>query len=180
MMQVGVLSLSQLQLHDHYNFDSGGPILTVTRANSANVRLISAAIVMSAAGVGAATMMKRIVLDQDSPGAMTILHTATRAGGAGTIHTQARVMRAGVSIWDGVDNPTVAGPTIFTDAAIALDLLQNDCIEIWGHVAAGAATICAVEALEVCFDATITSIARWPVTVALAITGPGLDYTVVA
>jgi hypothetical protein len=177
--QVGILSLAQLQIHDHYNDNVGGPILTVTRADSANVRILSGPQRFSPAGVGAWAMMKRIQVLQDSPGACTINYTLTRAGGAGTIHAQARLCRGATLLLAGADNSTAAGPTVFTDAALAQDLLAGDLIEVWGYVSAGAATICVIEALEVCYDATITSIARWPVTVALALTGAGLGYTVI-
>ena len=122
--------------------------------------------------------MKQVYIGSDTLGVMAINYTVTRAGGAGTVHAQARMYRGATLLWSGVDNAEIAGPTVFTDAAAAQDLLVGDTVELWGYVSAGAATICVVEQLELLWDISITSIARWPVTVALAITGAGIEYVV--
>jgi len=179
MAQVGILSMAQLQLHDHYNYDSGGPILEMTRTPSANVRILSAAQRFSDAGVGDWARLKQIYIGSDTLGSMDINYTLTRAGGAGTVHAQARLYRGATLLVAGDDNPEAAGPTIFTDAAVAQDLLAGDTVELWGRVSAGGATTrCVVETLELLWDCSITSISRWPVTVALAVTGAAIDYTV--
>ena len=177
-MQVGILSLAQLQIHDHYNDNSGGPINLISRANSANVRIASGGS-MSAAGVGTWGLLARALIQENTPGVMTINYTLTRAGGAGTVHAQARIYRAGALIWSGIDNATAAGPTVYTDAAIALDLLSQDVIDIWGYVSAGATTICDVDTVEVCYDATLVQLSRRVLTVPLALTGAGILYSVV-
>ena len=178
MAQVGILSMAQLQLHDHYNYDSGGPILEMTRTPSANVRILSAAQRFSAAGVGDWARLKQIYIGSDTLGSMDIKYTLTRAGGAGTVHAQARLYRGATLLVAGDDNSTAGGPTEYTDAAVAQDLLAGDTVELWGYVSAGGGTICTVEALELLWDCSITSISRWPVTVALAVTGAGINYTV--
>jgi hypothetical protein len=181
-MQVGILSLSQLQLHDHYNLNSGGPINLISRTDSANARLNSGGS-MTVAGVGVWGLMARILIQEDSPGAggggMNINYTLTRAGGAGTVHAQARIYRAGALIWNGVDNSTAAGPTVYNDPTIVLNLLAQDVIDVWGYVSAGATTICDVSAVEVCYDATLVQLSRRVLTVPLALTGTGLLYEVI-
>ena len=160
MAQVGVLSLSQLQIHDHYDYNSGGPINLLTRTASATVKMLSAPAVMSAAGVGTWSMMKRILVGEDSPGTSDLLFTMTRAGGAGTVHGQIRIQRGATNLFTGVDNSTAAGPTIYTDAAAAVDLKAQDTIEVWGYVSVGATTICTVETLQVCYTGTFTKLTR--------------------
>lgn len=178
MAQVGVLSLSQLELHDHYDLNTGGPILEVTRAPSANIRILSAVQRVTVAGVGVWGRLKQVLIRQDTVGSMDLNYTLTRGGGAGTVHAQARIYRNGAAIWTGVDNATAAGPTIFTDAAIAQDLIYGDTLELWGYVSAGATTICVVEQLEYLWDSSITAVSRIDLTVALGITGAGILYTV--
>ena len=178
MSQVGILSMAQLQLHDHYNYDSGGPILEMTRTPSANVRILSAAQRFSDPGVGVWARMKQVYIGSDTLGSMDIKYTLTRAGGAGTVHAQARLYRGATLLVAGDDNSTAGGPTEYTDAAVAQDLLAGDTVELWGYVSAGGTTRCVVETLELLWDCSITSISRWPVTVALAVTGAGIDYTV--
>lgn len=178
MAQVGVLSLSQLQLHDHYDWNTGGPIVELTRTASANVRITSAAQRFSAAGVGTWARMKQVLIRQDTVGAMDINYTLTRAGGAGTVHARARIYRGATLLWSGVDNSTAAGPTIFTDAGVAQDLIYGDTLELWGYVSAGATTICVVETLEYLWDSTITEISRIALAGAIAVTGAGVLYTV--
>lgn len=178
MAQVGILSMAQLQLHDHYNYDSGGPILETTRAPSANVRVASPLIRSTPAGVGVWARLKQIYIGSDTLGSMDATYTLTRTGGAGTAHAQLRIYRNATLLFSGVDNSTAAGPTDFTDAAIAIDLQVGDTVELWGYVSAGAAAVCTVDGLDLFWDMSITSIARWPVTVALAVTGAGIDYVV--
>lgn len=178
MPQVGVLSLSQLELHDHYDLNTGGPILEVTRAASANVRIASPIQRVTPAGVGVWARLKQVLIRQDTVGVMDINYTLTRAGGAGTVHAQARIYRAGAAIWTGADSATAGGPTVYTDAGVAQDLIYGDTLELWGYVSAGATTICVVETLQYLWDCSITAITRIPVTVALAITGAGVLYTV--
>jgi hypothetical protein len=122
--------------------------------------------------------MKQVYIGSDTLGTMDINYTLTRAGGAGTVHAQARIYRNGTLLLAGADNSTAAGPTVYTDAGMAQDMLVGDTVELWGYVSAGAATICSVTDFELLWDMSITSIARWPVTVALAITGAGIDYVV--
>ena len=178
-MQVGIVSSAQLEIHDHYDYNQGGPILTLSRVDSANVRVTAAAQVFSAAGVGTWALMKRIVILQDTPGVMTLNYTMTRAGGAGTIHGQARIYHGGTLLWSGTDNSTGAGPTIYTDAAIAQDLQALDTVDVWGYVSAGATTRCVLETFELCWDCVLSSISRVPVTIPLAITGAGVQTQVV-
>ena len=95
MPQVGVLSLAMLQVHDHYDYETGGPINTVVRADSATARISNGAARVTPAGVGTWALMKRLPDREAAAGAMTVNYTLTRAGGAGTIHGQARIYRAG-------------------------------------------------------------------------------------
>ncbi len=177
-MQIGVVSAAQLELHDHYNVNSGGSILTRTRVDSANVRISNGADRFTPNGVGVWALLKQIVVLDDTPGAMTINYDLTRGGGAGTIHGQARIYRAGALLWSGVDNAEMNGPTTYTDAAIAQDLLALDTIEVWGYVSAGAATNCHISNMTCSWDMQLTSIARWPITIPLAMTGAGILYVV--
>jgi hypothetical protein len=182
MAQVGVLSLSQLQLHDHYNLNSGGPILTIARANSANIRITNAALVADT-GVGADTMLKRTVILQDTTGAMTIVYDGELTPGAGgnSCHIQAHIFRAGVAIWNGTNNVVAAaGLVAYTDANIVLNLLAGDCIEVWGHIVVGIAESVEVSNLTIRYDATITEISRYGLTVALAVSDEGILYENVA
>jgi hypothetical protein len=174
-MQVGVLSLSQLQFHDHYDYNSGGPINVVSRAISANVR-ISGSGAMTAAGVGVYACLNRILFLEASPGGMTINFTLTRAGGAGDVNGQWRIYSAtGVLLHSGIDRTTNAGPTIYSEN-IAHDFLENERLEFWGYVRVGATTVCDLSAEELCYDATITYLSRRLLTTALPITGVGLLY----
>lgn len=177
MSQVGVLSLSQLQAHDHYGANNGGPILVVSRTASATLKMQSGPQRFTPAGVGTWAMLKRIQVLEDSPGTADILFTMTRAGGAGTIHGQVRIYRGATNLFTGVDNSTAAGPTIYTDAAVAVDFLAGDLIEVWGYVSAGATTICVVEALQVCYTGVITQISRRVVSV--AVTGADVLYSAI-
>jgi hypothetical protein len=122
--------------------------------------------------------MKRILVLEDTTGTADLVFTLTRAGGAGTVHGQIRIQRGATNRFTGVDNSTAAGPTIYTDAAVAVDLLAGDTIEVWGYVSAGAATICTVETLQVCYTGLITGISRRAVS--LAVTGTDVLYTVVS
>lgn len=167
-----------LQIHDHYDLNAGGPILEVTRAPSANIRINNAAQVMTPAGVGVWALLKQVYIGTDSPGSMDVKYTLTRAGGAGTVHARIRIYRGTTLLVSGVDNLTAAGPTTYTDAGLAQDLLVGDTVELWGYVSAGAAAICTVEDMQCLWDASITSLARWPITVAVALTGAGILYTV--
>jgi hypothetical protein len=166
LAQVGVLSLSQLQLHDHYNLNSGGPVNTLSRVASATVKINHAAAVNTS--YAAWVMMKRVLILEDSPGTMDINYTLLNTLGAGSVNAQARIYRAGVLIWSGVDNAEVAGPTIFTDPAIAVDLLSGDCIEIWGYKTG--ATACRVTAMEICYSGYITALCRRTLNAALLLT----------
>lgn len=177
MSQVGILSLSQLQAHDHYGANAGGPILVVTRTASATLKMQSATQRSTPAGVGTWAMLKRILVLEDTPGTADILFTLTRAGGAGTIHGQIRMYRGSTILFTGVDNSTAAGPTTYTDAAVAVDLLAQDTIEVWGYVSAGGTTICVVEALQVRYDGIITQISRR--VVSLAVIGSDVLYSAV-
>jgi hypothetical protein len=99
------------------------------------------------------------------------------AAGGDSCHGQARIMRNNVSIWDGVDNAlAAAGPTVYTDANIVLNLLAGDCIEVWGHVAVGGGETCRISQLEICFDATITGVSRYDLSVPLALSVSGIVY----
>ena len=153
--------------------------MTLTRNDSANVRITAAAQVFSAAGVGTWAMMKRIVFLQDSPGTLTLNYTLTRAGGAGTVHAQARMYHGGTLLWSGTDNSTAAGPTIYTDATVAQDLQALDTVDVWGYVSAGATTRVTLETFELCWDCVLSSISRVPVTIPLAITGAGVQVQAV-
>lgn len=179
-MQIGIYSSAQLELHDHYDYNSGGPILTLSRIDSANIRVNAAAMVIGAAGVGTWSLFKRIVFLQDTPGVMTLTYTLTRAGGAGTVHAQARMYHGGTLLWSGTDNSTAAGPTDYTDATIAQDLQALDTVDVWGYVSAGATTRVALEALVLSWDCVCSSISRVPVTIPLAITGGGIQTQVVS
>ena len=178
-MQVGVLSLSQLQIHDHYNLNSGGPIITVARGNSANVRITNAPAVATPAGSTLNRMLKRTIILQDTAGAMTLSYDAEMIPGAGgnSCHARAHIYRAGAIIWTGTNNVlAAAGVTACTDANIVLNLLAGDCIEVWGHIVVGAGEVLEVSALTLRYDATITEISRFDLTVALAINDIGLIY----
>jgi len=180
MSQVGVLSMSQLQLHDHYDDSSGGIINVHSRVASATIKIQAPAIRDTAAGVGVFAMMKRILIRENSLGTMDINYTLARVGGAGTVHGQVQIWRAGAAIWTGVDNNTAAGPTVFTDAAIPQDLLAGDCIEIWGYVSAGAAAICRIFDMDVCYTGFITSLSRRVLNAALQLTAAAdILYTVI-
>lgn len=173
-MQAGIQSAYQLGLHDHSTDALGGPILTIERTNSANVRITNAPQVVSVSAVP--VKLKQTVIRQDTAGAMTINYTVTLGGPGGTAHGQVRVYRGATLLFAGVDNSTAGGPTVFTEGAIALDLLNLDSIEIWGYrVAPAAQTI--VEAMEICFDAAITEISQVPVNVGIALAGAGVNYT---
>lgn len=168
-----------LQAHDHYDWESGGPMATVERTDSANVRIIAAAARVTPAGVGVWSLMKMILIQEKSAGVMTLNYTLARAGGAGTVHGQARIYRAGVAIWIGADNAELNGPTVYTDAAIAQDLDIDDRIEVWGYVAAGATTVCHVEGLEICYDAEIVELARRELSAPIGLADAGILHTVV-
>jgi hypothetical protein len=170
--------MAQLQLHDHYNYDSGGPVLETTRAPSANVRVASPAIRSTPAGVGVWARLKQIYIGSDTLGSMDVTYMLERTGGAGTVHARLRIYRGTTLLFSGTNNSTAAGPTNYIDAAIAIDLQVGDTVELWGYVLVGAAAVCTVFDLDLFWDMSITSIARWPVTVALAITGAGIDYVV--
>lgn len=172
MAQVGVLSMSQLQLHDHYDINTGGIINATARVASATAKMVSPNVVTTGAGIGAWAVMKRIVLREDSTGTMNIVYTLTRTGGAGTVHAQARIYRGttGALLWSGVDNSTAAGPTVYTDAAVAIDLLYGDRVEVWGYVSAGALTTCTLEQQECQYDGYITLLSRRALNAALLLT----------
>ena len=177
MPQVGILSMAQLQLHDHYDWNSGGPILTVERTNSANVRITNAAIVNGTPGDLVDRMFKRTIVWQDTAGAMTLNYTAELdpAAGGDSCHVQAHIYRAGVAIWDGANNViAAAGANVYTDANIVLDLLEGDAIEVWGHVVVGGAETVIISQLEICYDATIHMISRRHLSVPLALSVAGL------
>ena len=178
MAQVGVLSLSQLQLHDHYDYNSGGPINVVARTISANIRIVGPGAV-TPAGVGVWACLNRILFLEASPGGMTVNFTLTRAGGAGTIHGQWRIYSAiGALLHSGTDRSTAGGPTIYSEN-IAHDMLENERLEFWGYVSIGATTVCDISVEELCYDATVTYLSRRLLTTALPITGVGVLYEVV-
>lgn len=156
MGQIGVLSLSQLQIHDHYNWNTGGPINTITRVDSATVKISHAAAANTSQT--AFTLMKRILILEDSPGVMNINLTLLNVAGAGTVHGQARIYRAGALVWSGVDNAEAGGPTICNDPAIAFDLLAGDLIDVWGYRTG--ATQCRVTAMEICYSGYLTALSR--------------------
>lgn len=177
--QVGVLSLSQLQLHDHYNENSGGVINRIGRVASATVKMTGGG--QRTTTAGAWVLLKRFIVLEDTPGTMDINVELTRAGAAGTVHCEARLYRGttGALLWTGVDNSEVAGPTVFTDAAVAIDLLAGDRIEIWGYKI-GAGTICSVDDLECCYTGYITHFSRRAVNAAILLTAASdILYTVV-
>lgn len=174
MAQIGILSMGMLQTHDHYNYDTGGPILEKTRVASANIRILSAANRSTAAG--AWVRVKQIYIGSDTLGAMDINYTLERTGGAGTAHAQARMYRGATLLWAGVDNSTAAGPTVYNDNAVQ-GLLIGDTIEMWSYKT-GAGALSNVSQMECLWDNSITAISRVPVTVAIAITGAGIDYVV--
>jgi hypothetical protein len=82
-------------------------------------------------------------------------------------------------LWSGVDNSTVAGPTVYTDAAVAIDLLAGDVIEVWGYVSVGAAAICRLFDMEICYTGYITALSRRILNTALQTTAASdILYTV--
>ena len=180
MAQVGVLSMSQLQLHDHYDDNSGGPINVHSRIASATIKIANPALRDTVAGVGVFAVMKRVLISENSLGTMDINYSLARVGGAGTVHGEARIYRGVTLLWSGVDNNTIAGPTVYTDAAVAIDLLVGDTIEVWGYVSAGAAAICRIFDMEVCYTGYITSLSRRVLNAALQLTvAADIQYTVI-
>ena len=164
--QVGVLSLSQLALHDHWDPNSGGPIVLVARLDSATVKINHAAVVVEAGTVQVA--VKRILILENSPGVCSINFTIFNTLGAGMAHGRVHIIRAGAVIWSGTQRNEAAGPNSFTDAAIALDLLAGDIIELraWRT----GATTCEVSDLLVCYDGYISTITRRALNTALLLT----------
>jgi hypothetical protein len=179
MPQVGILSSAQLQTHDHYDYTSGGPILTITRANSANVKITNAAVRTSTAGDLVDRMWKRTLIKQATAGAMRINYTAELdpAAGGDSCHVQAHIYRAGAAIWNGTNNVVAGGgAVIYTDNNIVLDLLAGDAVEIWGHIVVGGGEQILFSQLELCFDAGITLLSRHALTVPLALSVAGIQY----
>lgn len=178
MAQVGILSLSQLQLHDHSNANTGGAINTVARATGGPVKITSGA--MRSTLNAAMTLLKRVIIRENSPGSMDLNYDVTRTGSAGNVNAQARIYRAGAAIWNGVLNNEVAGPTTFSDPNIVLDLLAGDTIEIWGQrVTAGA--VCEVTDLEIAYTGTITRLSDKALFTPLVLTAAAdILYTVIS
>lgn len=179
MAQVGVLSLSQLALHDHYDWNSGGPIDVYGRVSSATVKITNAAVI---ANNNAAPFecYKRILVLQDSPGTMRIDYdlecTVVLAGNVA--HGQSRIYRGAALLWSGVDNPEVAGPVAYQDAAIAIDLQAGDTIEVWGYVidAGGGGPNCSISQMLVRYTGSVNCMSRRVLTTALPVTGGDMLY----
>ena len=172
MSQVGIYSASQLQLHDHYDWSSGGPILSITRADAATVqRTLNNT---QQTNNLAWTLMKRILVLENSAGLMRIIYTLRITGTAGTAHAQARILRAGSPIWNGNDNTEVAGPTTFTDSAIAIDLQAQDVIDIYGYNSVGGTSYCDIRTMQLGYTMNITNIARHVITTGVVCTTPVL------
>jgi hypothetical protein len=174
--QVGILSLAQLQLHDHYNDNSGGIINVLARTASATQKInnLAARQTTSPAWV----MVKSILILENSPGApaggMDIDWLLSCAGG-GVAHSQVRVYRAGIAVFTGADLSTAGVATPETEANIILDLEVNDLVEIWGyHSVGGAGKVCQVDTEHVCYTGTIISLSRRALQTALQTT-PAAD-----
>lgn len=164
--QVGILSLSQLQLHDHYNYNSGGPILSVARVAAATVKINHAAAVVE--GGTTQVAVKRIMILEDSPGTCDINFTITNTLGAGTANGRVHIVRAGAVIWSGILRNEIAGPNTYTDAGVAVDLLAGDIIEL--RASRTGATTCLVEDFQVCYDGYVSTITRRALNAALLLT----------
>ena len=171
MSQVGVLSLAQLQIHDHGDLNSGGLIATLARTDSATVKISNAT--ARAMIVAAFVRMKQTVILAPSPGSMRVLFTLTRTGAAGTAHGQVRIYRGSTAIFMGADFSEVAGPTIETETAITQDLQALDTIEIWGYTTGGN---CNIDTMQICYTGTITLLSRITLTAPLAVTGGDMPY----
>ncbi len=164
--QVGILSLSQLQLHDHYNFNSGGPILSIARLASASIKINHAAAVVEAGTTQVA--VKRILILEDSPGTCDINVTIFNTLGAGTANARVHILRAGAVIWSGLLRNEVAGPNDYTDAGVAVDLLAGDIIEL--RASRTGATTCEVSNFQICYDGYVSTITRRALNAALLLT----------
>lgn len=167
MAQIGIVASAQLQLHDHYDGSSGGPVNTIIRVAAATTKMYSSS--QKTTTNAAWTLLKRIRVDEASPGTCNITYDLSRTGPAGNVNGQAHIYRNGSSIWDGAVNNEVAGPTTFTDAAVAIDFQVGDLIEVWGQrVTAGVG--CMIEAEEVLYTGYIQKLARRELAAYLALT----------
>jgi hypothetical protein len=144
--------------------------------SSATLKISNNAVV-NHGNVAPFALFKRIVVLEDSLGTMRVdydLECTVPAGGV-SVHGQSRIYRGATLLWSGVDNPEAAGPTTFSDAAIAQDLLAGDTIEVWGYRIG--ATSVEISNMRIYYTGSITSLSRRLLTTALPITGADMLYT---
>jgi hypothetical protein len=155
--QIGVVSMAQLQLHDHYNLNTGGLINTVVRVADWLTKIDHPA--NSQTGSLTYVKLKSVLILEASPGTMNSTFELTRTGAAGNARALVRVYRLGALIWSGDEGITAAGPLTCPDLAIPVDLLYGDLVEIWGRVTAAGA-LCNVFAWEMGWTGYISHLSR--------------------
>lgn len=125
--QVGVQSGAKVAVHNHMNISSGGVICVEERSVGVDVTIANNT-PRSRAGIPAFTLIKEIVINENSAGTMTVYYDLQRTAGAGAVHGQLWVNDVAV----GVDNAANPGPTTFNDI-LALDLVVGDRIQIYAY-----------------------------------------------
>lgn len=130
MPQVGIYSSYQLGLHDHSNNNMGGVLGTVERIAGVVVNdIVSAGDSFTAAA--AFTLVKRVRIDEISPGQMDISFDLQAS--AGTAH--GRIYINGVAV--GLDQTQIAPAVGTKTETIIQDLAAGDNIEIYAYCTGG-------------------------------------------
>jgi len=177
-LQVGVVSSAQLSIHDHGDMSSGGFDNTLVRVASANLKINNATLRTSLAD--AFTLIKRVIFLGASTGSLRCSFRMQSTGGAGTVHGQVRMYRGATNLFTGVDNSTAAGPTIYTETPVAVDIQALDVIDIWGYSVAGVATL-NIDNMQVLYDTTLTALSRMTLAAPLALSAASdIPYTIVS
>ena len=158
--QVGCQSGSRPSIHNHSNVNQGGAIVLEERIIGAAV-LIANAAPKSRAGIPAFTLLKEIVVQENSPGTCTVFFTLQRTGGIGAVNGQLWIN--GVAV--GVNNASNPGPDVWNDV-VALDLVVGDRIQLYGHTN-GANTL-TVQDFEIAYSNALNSISTHELTALLA------------
>ena len=130
--QVGVQSGARAVIHDHSTISQGGRIFYEQRIIGANV---TTPITLNASEkqtvLGVLTMLKRIVINEDSPGSLTVFFTVARGAGAGNVESQVYLNGVAVGVsW--TEDPGLGG--VQHSRVIPDDLVTGDTLEVWGRV----------------------------------------------